>query len=162
MSIEDYADKFASLSDIAPQHLRQDLKSFFEQALMAFYVFKLPANVYNRVGKFDERFGVGGGEDVDYRLRCIQENIPVKYFSRSYLLHFQGKSTWDGAENQQQTTDRNKKYFDVFVDKWGMDLANLCLVGGDPNSVIEKYGLWSLVKENNFTKIIKIILDKSS
>jgi GT2 family glycosyltransferase len=110
MSIGEYNNKFFELSQAARIHKSQNYPGLYERLLMGFYVFMIPASVYKRVGYFDETFGVGGGEDVDYRLRAIQQDIPVKYLSQSYLLHFAGKSTWDGPEQQREIEERNKKY----------------------------------------------------
>ncbi len=150
---------WASLVDCAEQHKRSLRPGFFERLLMGFYVFRLPAKIYNSVGLFDEQFGVGGGEDVDYRLRTLQAGYQVKYHSQSYLLHFAGKSTWDGPEKQQETEQRNRQYMEKFSNKWGADLANLCLVGGNPVPVIEKYGLEHLVQTQDFNQAIKTLLN---
>lgn len=131
----------------------------FERLLMGFYLFHLPAPVYQSVGYFDEQFGIGGGEDVDYRLRAIQKGFPVKYHSHSYVLHFAGKSTWDGAEQAAEIAARNRQYFTAFEQKWGSDLANLCLVGGDPKSVVDKYQLQSQINSQEFSQAIKAVLN---
>lgn len=158
MQISDYDNKDREL-DLISQHHKSHVNGLFERLLMAFYAFSLPVNVYNRIGYFDENFGIGGGEDVDYRLRAIEQDIPVKYLSQSYLLHFSGKSTWDGPEQKKEIEDRNRKYFSAFVNKWGEDLANLCLVGGNPLPVVEKYQLHEYINNQDFNKAIKVLLN---
>lgn len=148
-----------ALVDCAEQHKRSVKQGFFERLLMGFYVFKLPAKIYNTVGLFDEGFGIGGGEDVDYRLRTLAAGFQVKYHSQSYLLHFAGKSTWDGPEQQREIEERNKKYFTAFADKWGIDLANLCLIGGNPGLVIEQYHLENQIRNQEFNLAIKALLN---
>jgi GT2 family glycosyltransferase len=159
MEISEYNNQYFELSQATRIHKAQNYPGLYERLLMGFYVFMIPANVYNRVGYFDDTFGVGGGEDVDYRIRAIQQNIPVKYLSQSYLLHFAGKSTWDGPEHQKEIEERNKKYFSIFSNKWGDDLANLCLVGGNATPVIEKYQLQTLIQAQEFSKAIKVVLN---
>lgn len=159
MNISEYGGMYKELSQISTLHKAQNRPGYFERLLMGFYVCMLPANVYKRVGYFDESFGVGGGEDVDYRLRAVQLDIPVKYVSQSYLLHFAGKSTWDGPEQLAEIEERNKRYFFQFANKWGEDLANLCLSGGDAISVIEKYQLYPYIQSQEFTKAIKAVLN---
>ena len=161
MQIEDYNGRYQELTVISQQHKSQ-VKGLFENLLMAFYAFSLPPNVYDQVGYFDESFGIGGGEDVDYRVRSIEKNIPVKYNSQSYLLHFAGKSTWDGPEKQKEIEERNKKYFSKFIEKWGEDLANFCLVGGNPVPVVEKYQLHDYIKTQEYSRAIKAILNISN
>ena len=77
---------------------------------MPFYCFKIPYKILFDVGKFDTSFGKGGGEDIDYRIRCANKNFDVNFLTDSYLLHFQGKSTWDGVESPKETEKRNKIY----------------------------------------------------
>lgn len=150
---------WASLLDCVEQHKKSVKPGFFETLIMGFYVFRLPAAIYKQVGLFDNQFGVGGGEDVDYRLRTLEQGYQVKYHSQSYLLHFAGKSTWDGPEQDEETRQRNKRYIEKFSSKWGEDLANLCLVGGFPLPVITKYGLEDLVHNQEFNQIIKTLLN---
>ena len=152
---------FRSL-DAVKQHKQNTLGRFFDALLIPFYVFRLPASVYKKVGLFDERFGVGGGEDVDYRLRTLFAGISVKYTESSYILHFGGKSTWDGTETITDIDFRNSAYENEFITKWGMDLSNLCLSRGDVKSVIEKYQLQGLVNEGKFSEIIKRVYGQVS
>jgi hypothetical protein len=77
-------------------------------------------------------------------------------------LHFAGKSTWDGPEQQKEVQDRNQKYFTTFSEKWGEDLANLCLVGGIASPVIERYQLYDLLQRQEFSKAIKVVLNTRS
>jgi GT2 family glycosyltransferase len=161
VTIDEYNDQFYSLVDIAQQHRKNIRPGFFEMLLMGFYVFKLPAEIYNKVGLFDEQFGVGGGEDIDYRIRVLQAGFTVKYHSQSYLLHFAGKSTWDGPEKTEETPERNKKYRMLFANKWGNDLAELCLTGGHPGPVIEKYSLQDLLRAQEFNKAINVVLNNT-
>lgn len=159
MHLNEYNNQYHNLAKISQLHKTQNSSGFFERLLMGFYVFMLPPAVYEKVGLFDESFGVGGGEDVDYRLRAIRHQVPVKYVTQSYLLHFAGKSTWDGPEQVQEIEQRNKQYFELFSKKWGSDLANLCLIGGDPMSVIEKYNLLHFMQQGKFSDAIKIVLN---
>ena len=159
MQLTEINNKFQYLNRAALAHQKYHSKSFFERLLMGFYGFVLPASIYENIGYFDERFGLGGGEDVDYRIRCIKKNIPVKYLYQSYLLHFSGKSTWDGPEQQKEIEQRNQKYFSIFSQKWGEDLANLCLVGGNPTSIIEKYKLHDQIQSQDFSGAFSTILN---
>lgn len=158
MQLTDYGNNHTGLADCVKQHIRQVQPGFFEHHLMPFYAFRIPAAIIAKVGLFDEDFGTGGGEDVDYRLRAIAAGFSVKYASRSYLLHYHGKSTWDGAETQQQTQARDYRYFRHFSNKWGEEWANLLLSGGNPLPVIEKYNLKEYFIKHNYTDLIKRIL----
>jgi GT2 family glycosyltransferase len=94
----------------------------------AFFAVKIPYSVYSKVGNLDESFGAGGGEDRDYCIRCYQAGFELRYALNSYILHFQGKSTWRGAETSEQTAARNRFYTGRFRDKWGTALFDVaCL-----------------------------------
>jgi GT2 family glycosyltransferase len=84
--------------------------------------------VYSVVGNLDESFGAGGGEDRDYCIRCYQAGFELRYALNSYILHFQGKSTWRGGETREQTAARNRFYTERFKEKWGTALFDVaCL-----------------------------------
>lgn len=139
LSIEDnyYID---NLEFVANEHEKMSFE-YYERLHISFYAFRLPKNVFYVVGLFDESFGPGGGEDVDYRIRASLLGFETKYVSTSYLLHFQGKSTWQSGEDPETTKNRNKKYFDRFVEKWGSDAANLFLPIGNSQEIINRYQL---------------------
>lgn len=158
MSLDEISND-QSLMDCVNQHKSLRMSSFFERLVMGFYVFRLPATIYNIVGLFDEQFGLGGGEDVDYRLRTLFAGFQVKYHSQSYLLHFGGKSTWDGPEHKKETEERNQQYTETFSNKWGEDLTNFCLVGGVPEPVIKKHNLENLIVNQEFNLAIKALLN---
>lgn len=160
MHLSDYSNRHIELNQISNEHISKRY-GFFERLLMSFYVFFLPANVYRTLGKLDESFGTAGGEDIDYRLRAIEAGVPVKYIGSSYLLHFAGKSSWDGPEQSAITQQRNHRYFSEFSQKWGDDLANLCLVGGNPHPVIEKYNLTSFIENQDYSGAIKVVLNRT-
>jgi GT2 family glycosyltransferase len=154
MSINEFDNNFYTLSDIVRRHKQLNPSGFYERLLMPFYAFRLPYEIYSKVGLFDESFGVGGGEDVDYRIRAIQLGFNVKYTTQSYLLHFQGKSLWDSGETSDETKQRDKIYFNRFIEKWGSDLSNLLLVGGQPQPIVQKY----LLENSTITEMIKTLL----
>jgi len=124
-----YAGRWDTLCQLAQHHVANN-SGYFEQLHTSFYAFRLPKNIYKTVGKFDEEFLPAGGEDVDYRIRALRAGFQTLYTNSAYLLHFQGKSTWDGAEDKTETAGRNQGYHDVFVKKYGEDAAALLLKTG--------------------------------
>lgn len=159
MSIEQFDGHYDDLNKIANFHCKTTKPKLFETLLMPFYAFVLPASVYNMIGMFDTSYGKGGAEDVDYRIRCLMHDIPVLYTNESYLLHFHGKSTWDGAETPVDIELRGKLYYDRFVELWGIDLAELLLIR-DVRTIIDKHNLQEYVLSAEYTKLIKNLLDK--
>lgn len=159
MSIEQFDNNQDDLNKIANFHCRTTKPRYFETLLMPFYAFVLPASIYTKVGLFDTIYGKGGAEDVDYRIRCIENDIPVLYTNESYLLHFHGKSTWDGAETPIDIEMRGKMYYDRFVDKWNVELADLLLVK-DVRYVVDKYQLQEYIINNDYNTLIRNLLDR--
>ena len=92
--------------------------------MIPFYCFYLPHEVSSIVGLFDEEFGKAGGEDIDYRLRARIKGYETLLISGSYLLHFMGKSSWRGTETENETNERNSKYREYFISKWGKEIAD--------------------------------------
>lgn len=108
-----------------------DKHTFYTGRQIPYYCVYFPLSVMQTVGKMDTGFGLAGAEDVDYRLRALQCGIKTLWAGFSWLVHFQGKSTWDGSETQMQTQNRDRQYITRFREKWGEDLTNLCLSQGD-------------------------------
>ena len=125
---------------------------------MPFYCFKIPYKILIDVGYFDTSFGNGGGEDVDYRIRCIAKNYEVNSLLDSYLLHFHGKSTWDGPETKHQTKERNEQYTENFLKKWGKDMTQIFILRKDFDGILKKRNLEDLFKKGKFGDLIKKIL----
>ena len=77
------------------------------------------------------------------------------------MLHFDGKSSWNGVESAEETQLRNHSYGSKFKEKWGEDLFNLCITSGNPLLTIEKYSLHSLVEAGMFNVAIKKVLENA-
>jgi glycosyltransferase involved in cell wall biosynthesis/GT2 family glycosyltransferase len=123
MDISEYIGNEKEFDDISKKITSRNL-NFNQPKLISFYCFYLPYSISSVVGLFDEDFGKGGGEDVDYRLRAHLKGYETRLVSNSYVLHFMGKSTWRGGETQEETQKRNEEYYQHFVSKWGKETAD--------------------------------------
>jgi GT2 family glycosyltransferase len=128
MDLEDYAGHEAAVDAIAAQ-LRAQADGYSRTPTVAFFCIKIPKAVYDVVGDFDESFGKGGGEDRDYAVRAWISGIPQEFALQSYVLHFQGRSTWRGAETPEQRKARDAQYVQAFEAKWGPALTYAFLRG---------------------------------
>jgi GT2 family glycosyltransferase len=142
MTLEEFRNRYDELNQIAEFHTTTVNPKQVESLLMQFYAFVLPASVYQTVGYFDETFGKGGAEDVDYRFRTLLAGFEVKYTNESYLLHFHGKSTWT-CETKEQIEERNNIYINRFKEKWGQTLTDIFI------------GRISNINDQNYLDIIK-------
>jgi GT2 family glycosyltransferase len=125
---------------------------------MPFYCFRLPRRVYATIGRFDEGFGRGGGEDVDYRVRAYLAGFETYLALESYILHFQGKSTWQGGETTPEQRARELEYRTHFRRKWGDELAAIFLGMGQAREVAERRGFAKEIDAGNFKRVIEIAL----
>lgn len=154
MDLEDLGGRFEELFTIANLHAAQSSNAIYSTHwLLSFYCVYLPLTATRKIGRFDEFFGKGGGEDIDYRLRAMAQGIEVKLAHAAYLLHFMGKSTWRSGEAQAETELRNQQYRARFVEKWGAPLADLFLVGGDKRQLAERYGVLEAFDRADFPAV---------
>jgi len=159
MQLKDFSENYKLLNSIVEKHKKKFTPNQkFQTLLMPFFCFKLPYKIMNEVGEFDESFGKGGGEDIDYRIRCAKKGYEVNFILDSYLLHFHGKSTWDGHETTAQVENRNKIYTEVFLKKWGNDLTQLFIIRKNFSNILIKKELQELFKKGKFGDLIRKLL----
>ena len=158
MNFKNFNVNYDLLNKIVTKH-KERFKSQqqFQTLLMPFFCFKVPYKILCEIGSFDESFGKGGGEDIDYRIRCALKGYEVNFLSDSYLLHFHGKSTWDGNETVKQTETRNKLYTEVFLKKWGIEMTKIFLKN-DFSNIFVNDNLHDLFKPDKFGDLIRKIL----
>lgn len=134
LSLDDFGPAHRQLADsIAMECAATRCGEEVRRPLMPFYVVRLPSRIYQAVGLFDENF-MNGGEDVDYRLRALLAGFECVYRTGTYLVHFHGKSTWDGSEAPETTSKRDSAMLANFRRKWG-SVAEHVFLYGDYNAV---------------------------
>ena len=159
MQLQDFGDSHDLLNEIVDMHKKKfSFKQYFQTPLMPFFCFKAPYDILNDIGYFDESFGLGGGEDIDYRIRCAIKGYEVNFVLDSYLLHFHGKSTWDGNETLSETEERNKIYTEVFLKKWGTKLTRIFLTRKDFLDILKDNKIDDLFKKGRFGDLIRKII----
>jgi GT2 family glycosyltransferase len=127
MDLEDYLGKEDAFREIVRRH-RNRARGYMTVLTFPFFAVKIPYDVYSVVGPLDESFGIGGGEDKDYGIRCYKKGFELRFALNSYILHFQGKSTWRGAETREETAERDRFYIDRFRQKWGDALYEVLIL----------------------------------
>jgi GT2 family glycosyltransferase len=153
MDLDDYRGHEAALDAIARQ-IRENGSGYQQVASLAFFCIKIPRTVYEVVGDFDERFGKGGGEDRDYAVRAWIAGVPQEYARASYVLHFQGQSTWRGPETPAAQAQRDAQYTQAFRTKWGAALT-YAFIGGDWNLFRTDRALAELLDKGDFTSLVR-------
>ena len=158
MDLDEYLGKDEDLDRIVEQHGREIDVDFANTLHMSFFCFRIPNRIHSEIGLFDEKFGRGGGEDVDYRIRAHLAGYEVMMAAKSYLLHFMGKSTWRGGEDAEQIKRRNATYVDYFTQKWGADLARVFLFSADWQNSVVTLGIQSEIESGDYAKAIRRLL----
>ncbi len=127
MELDDYLGNEHFFLEIIRKH-RNKAHGYLKVLTFPFFAIKIPYEVYSEVGPLDESFGAGGGEDKDYCVRCYQRDFDLRFALNSYILHFQGKSTWRGAETPEETAARDRIYSERFLEKWGRGLFDVFIL----------------------------------
>ena len=158
MDLADYLGREQLFRDVVRKH-RNRVRGYMTVLSLPFFAVKIPCSVYSVVGPLDESFGVGGGEDKDYCIRCYQHGFEARFALNSYILHFQGKSTWRGAETREQTAARDRFYAERFREKWGQALYEVLVMHelkGLPPDLQQAY------KDSQFRKVIERLLPRGA
>jgi GT2 family glycosyltransferase len=126
MTLAEFEAGAGELEAVVAEH-RQMHPEVIEAYKTNFFCVKIPPTVYRKVGLFDTRFGVAGGEDDDYCIRTYLHGLSVRVAQASYLVHFGGRATWSGPETREQWEARERHFIEVFREKWGPTLARFLL-----------------------------------
>jgi GT2 family glycosyltransferase len=124
MELEDYLGNENRFLEFTERH-RKKFTGYLKVMSLPFSAIKIPYQIYSAVGQLDETFGVGGGEDKDYCIRCHERGFEIRYALGSYVLHFHGRSTWRGAETAEETAARDRRFTERFRQKWGQALLDV-------------------------------------
>jgi GT2 family glycosyltransferase len=158
MSLKDFNENYLLLNEIVRKHKKKyQLQQKAQGLLMPFFCFKIPYKILNEVGLFDEIF-IHGGEDVDYRIRCAKKGYDTYFILDSYLLHFHGKSSWDGAETDEQIKDRGELYTEAFSKKWGKEMTQIFIYRENFKDILNKKELVDLFKKGKYGELIRKLI----
>jgi GT2 family glycosyltransferase len=156
MDLEQVQGHEADLDAIVAAHrANPEWRGLRHAVHISFFCFRLPRAVHQAVGAFDEGFGRGGGEDLDYRIRAHLAGFHVGIAVESYVLHFMGKSTWRGGESADESRAREAGYIARLRAKWGEDLAQMFLFSGNWQAVVARIGLQAELGAGDFPQIVR-------
>ncbi len=134
--------------------IQQAPSGFLKVVSLPFFCIKIPYSVYSKVGLLDERFGRGGAEDNDYCLRAILHGFDACYASNSWVLHFNGRSTW-GVESTDESAARCALFTERFKAKWGPSLTNLAV--GRSFEILQEPELEKLATAGRYQELIQLL-----
>tara|TARA_B100001123_G_scaffold413208_1_gene511344 strand:- start:567 stop:1439 length:873 start_codon:yes stop_codon:yes gene_type:complete len=158
MNLKNFNNNHELLNEIVKKHKEKyKLLTKAQSLLMGFFCFKIPNHIINTVGHFDDVF-VHGGEDVDYRIRCAKKGYEVDFILDSYLVHFYGKSSWDGVETEEEIRKRDKKYTEAFLKKWGKEMTQIFILRKDFQNILIDKELNEIFKKGKYGDLIRKLL----
>ena len=126
MQLSDYAASPRAFQALAEANSKSS-SGLLKLLVFPFFCVRLPRAVLQTVGKFDERFGMAGGEDYDYAFRAWLAGFDLQMALKSYLIHFWGKSTWSGNSPHERPISYNTEFMEIFRHKWGQPLFQYVL-----------------------------------
>lgn len=139
--------------------LHQTRKLGLHRAIaIPFSATRIPYTVLQRIGFLDESFGKAGAEDLDYCLRAHLEGFAVAFAGDTYLVHFGGKSTWDGVETKTERADRTTRYTEHFTRKWGTLLTEV-LIRNNPHIINKNPKLREALEQQRHSFIVSTLAD---
>ncbi len=158
MQLEEYIGKEPYLDAVVDFHQNNfKPEELDEKIFMQMYLARIPYKVHNDVGYFDHTFSNCGGEDMDYRIRAAIKGYKTMLAKHPFILHFHGKSSWDGAESTEQERIRRDQYLKKGVEKWGEDLTEIFIKGTYAKEHAHKIGLGKEFDNNEQYNIIRIL-----
>jgi GT2 family glycosyltransferase len=162
MELEEIVGKEDHLNAVVEYHRTtlKDKKEKYPQYInIPFYCVRIPYEVSDKIGYFDDEFFCGA-EDADYCLRALLSDCSTHLALESYLLHFQGKSTWRGPETEMDTKARNSDYLVAFADKWGPLLTDL-IVKNDSQTIFTDQSFVKLFENKKLKELVEAMLKKN-
>jgi hypothetical protein len=159
MDIEEYAaheDDYLAM--VAAHRADAAMRGMRHSLLIPLFCFRLPHRIMSVLGPFDEGFGTGGGEDIDYRVRAHVAGLQVLIAAESYVLHFGGKSTWRSGEVDPDTKERDNQYRRRLIEKWGLDVAALFLTHPAAQKKVHELGLGGLLRSGDYPQLTNLLL----
>jgi len=159
IQLEEYLGKEKYLEEVHKYHQQKyKFDNLEEKIFMQMFLGRIPYQIHNDIGYFDDTFSNCGGEDMDFRIRCAQKGYKTMLANHSFVLHFHGKSSWDGDETTQQEEDRRHSYLKRGVEKWGQELTDIFISGKYAKNFCYKLGLQKEFDNNESYNIMRKLL----
>jgi len=102
----------------AHKYTREHSGESFEIKMLTMFCIAMRRDLIDRIGKLDERYGMGMFEDDDFSLRIRQAGYKLICIKDVFIHHF-GNVTFRlfGEENYRRLLEENRKKFE---EKWGI------------------------------------------
>jgi GT2 family glycosyltransferase len=97
----------------------------FDDPFLAYGIcYVLRKSLLDKIGGFDESFGLGGGEDNDLCVRVTREGLLICIARRSFIYHY-GSASFRELYNNDKTIIQQKtsEQVEKFIKKYGHDFG---------------------------------------
>jgi len=158
VQLEDYLGKEKILEEVVKFHkTRFAFDDLEEKIFMQLYLGRIPYKIHAEIGYFDDTFSNCGGEDMDFRIRCALKGYKTMVANHPFVLHFHGKSSWDGDETDAQEEARRMSYLRRGNEKWGKNLTDIFISGAKAKELCYELGFKEQFDKGEAYKIIRIL-----
>ncbi len=121
---------------------------FIEVDFCRGYCMLIKKNVAEKVGLFDESYGLGYYDDDDYSVRAIQAGFRCVRANGVFVEHV-GDSTFSDMFRQTKRLELHEKNKKLFYSKWGRRLKVLFILTKDRNEKSASDTLFSLARNQH-------------
>jgi GT2 family glycosyltransferase len=158
VQLEDYLGKEKLLDEVVKFHKsRFNFDSLEDKIFIQLYLARIPYQIHSEIGYFDETFSNAGGEDMDFRIRSAIKGYKTMVATHPFVLHFHGKSSWDGDETDAQEEARRMSYLKRGNEKWGKNLTDIFISGAKAKEVCYELGFKEQFDKGESYKIMRIL-----
>jgi GT2 family glycosyltransferase len=106
------------MHQFAYEYTRQHAGESFEISMLTMFCMAMRRDVMEKIGKLDERFGMGMFEDDDYAMRIRMAGYRIFCMEDVFIHHFGSVSFRSyGDDIYQKVLEENRKKFE---EKWGI------------------------------------------
>ncbi len=107
-----------------------------EKVKLIGFALLIKRNVLNKIGCFDEIFGIGNFEDDDISVRIIYEGYKLLLCHNSFIYHFGSQSFSQINLDYDVLLTKNRRLFKI---KWGFDILYYTYARNEILQLIEDY-----------------------
>lgn len=112
-------DTTADMLSFAKKHNVISLNPYEEKIKLTGFALFIKRNVINKIGLFDEIYGIGNFEDDDISVRILQEGYKLILCHNSFIFHYGSQSFSKISQDYAELFFTNHR---LFKEKWGFNI----------------------------------------
>lgn len=100
------------------------LPGIHEAKFLIGFFMAVKASVLREIGLLDERFGIGGNDDLDLSIRIRQAGYKLLINRRAFIYHYGSKTLLPFFESWKGIAEQEARTRALLVEKWGQETVN--------------------------------------